>query len=125
MPRGDGSGPMGQGPMTGRAAGYCAGYNMPGYMNPIGARGFGVGFGRGRGGWGRRNMFFATGMPGWARTGGAPGWWNAPNVNYGVPQSQQMTREQELDMLKAQAEQFQGALEDIQNRITELEPASK
>ncbi|MGI6097596.1 MAG: DUF5320 domain-containing protein, partial [Dethiobacteria bacterium] len=26
MPRGDGSGPAGMGPMTGRAAGYCAGY---------------------------------------------------------------------------------------------------
>ena len=35
MPRGDGTGPMGFGPMTGRAAGYCAGYSVPGYMNPI------------------------------------------------------------------------------------------
>ena len=26
MPRGDGAGPVGMGPMTGRAAGYCAGY---------------------------------------------------------------------------------------------------
>ena len=24
--------------MTGRAAGYCAGYDMPGYMNPYGVR---------------------------------------------------------------------------------------
>jgi hypothetical protein len=38
MPRGDGSGPAGMGPMTGRAAGYCAGYGMPGYMNPYGGR---------------------------------------------------------------------------------------
>jgi len=36
MPRGDGTGPMGMGPMTGRAAGYCAGYGVPGYMNPAG-----------------------------------------------------------------------------------------
>jgi len=35
MPFGDGTGPMGLGPMTGRAAGYCAGYSVPGYMNPI------------------------------------------------------------------------------------------
>lgn len=41
MPRGDGTGPAGQGPMTGRAAGYCAGYNSPGYANP---------------GWGRASM---------------------------------------------------------------------
>jgi len=44
MPLGDGTGPRGLGPMTGRAAGYCAGYPVPGYMNPI------PGFGYGRGG---------------------------------------------------------------------------
>jgi hypothetical protein len=38
MPRGDGTGPAGMGPMTGRAAGYCAGYNVPGFMNPYGGR---------------------------------------------------------------------------------------
>ena len=38
MPRGNGTGPMGLGPMTGRAAGYCAGYGVPGYMNPYGGR---------------------------------------------------------------------------------------
>ena len=35
MPGGNRTGPMGMGPMTGRAAGYCAGYPVPGYMNPI------------------------------------------------------------------------------------------
>ena len=38
MPRGDGTGPAGLGPMTGRAAGFCAGYSVPGYMNPIASR---------------------------------------------------------------------------------------
>ena len=42
MPAGDGTGPAGMGPMTGRAAGFCAGYPTPGYMNPYGGR-FGVG----------------------------------------------------------------------------------
>ncbi len=50
MPGGDGTGPGGMGPMTGRAAGYCAGYPVPGYMNPIPG---GYGYGFGRGGWGR------------------------------------------------------------------------
>lgn len=56
MPRGDGTGPMGAGSMTGRAAGYCAGYGVPGYANPVGGRGRGMGGGmgmawrRGRGG---------------------------------------------------------------------------
>lgn len=35
MPFGDGTGPAGMGPMTGRAAGICAGYPVPGYMNPV------------------------------------------------------------------------------------------
>ena len=53
MPGGDGTGPMGLGPMTGRAAGYCAGYPVPGYMNPTPGRGY-WGWGRGLGrGWGR------------------------------------------------------------------------
>ena len=45
MPRGDKTGPGGAGPMTGRAAGYCAGYSVPGYLNPV--CGHGRGFGRG------------------------------------------------------------------------------
>jgi hypothetical protein len=40
MPAGDGTGPLGLGSMTGRAAGYCAGYPVPGYMNPVPGRGF-------------------------------------------------------------------------------------
>jgi len=45
MPFGNGTGPAGAGPMTGRAAGFCTGYPMPGYMNPaVGRTGFyGVG----------------------------------------------------------------------------------
>ena len=58
MPAGNGTGPDGMGPMTGRALGYCAGYDRPGYMNDGfgrgGGRGFGRGFGRGGGrGFGR------------------------------------------------------------------------
>ena len=34
MPWGNGTGPAGMGPMTGRAAGFCAGYPVPGYRNP-------------------------------------------------------------------------------------------
>ncbi len=41
MPFGDGTGPAGMGPMTGRAAGFCAGFPTPGYMNPsVGGAGF-------------------------------------------------------------------------------------
>ena len=52
MPGGDRTGPVGGGSMTGRRAGFCAGYQVPGYENP--RFGFGRGFGRGLGiGFGR------------------------------------------------------------------------
>jgi len=128
MPRGDGTGPMGLGPMSGRAAGFCAGYGVPGYMNPIPGRGFargfgpGLGFGRGRG-W--RNWYYATGLPGWARAGWLPAWGVPPYVPYGVPFAPEMTREQELEALKTQAQYFEEALEEIKKRIEELQTAAK
>ena len=51
MPQGDGTGPAGQGAMTGRGMGFCAGFNSAGFMNG--------GFGRGRNrgfGWRTRTM---------------------------------------------------------------------
>ena len=141
MPGGDGTGPMGAGPMTGRGAGYCAGNAAPGYASPVPGRGsrlrqgyggqVGRGFGSRGGGRGRRNWFYATGMPGWARAGaGMPAWGGHPP--YGAaPQAWQTggqaapTAEQELDVLKGQAEYFTGALEDIKKRIEELEAATK
>ena len=115
MPGGDRTGPMGLGPMTGRAAGFCGGYGMPGYMNPVGGRGY---WGRGRGGGrGWRNWFYATGLTGWQRVGmGYPA--------YGVPvapMAPAISREQELAALKNQAQYFEGALEDIKKRLEELE----
>ncbi|NQT21613.1 MAG: DUF5320 domain-containing protein [Planctomycetes bacterium] len=115
MPRGDGTGPAGMGPMTGRAAGYCAGYSVPGYANPGGGRGFGRG-----GGWGRRNRFYATGLTGWQRAAaGVPPYGGVPPV-YAPP-----TKEQELGFLKDEAEGLQGALSDITKRIEKLEAEGK
>jgi hypothetical protein len=47
MPRGDGTGPSGMGPMTGRSAGYCAGYDTPGHVNHGLSRHFDRGHGKG------------------------------------------------------------------------------
>ncbi|MCD6177011.1 MAG: DUF5320 domain-containing protein [Candidatus Cloacimonetes bacterium] len=51
MPRGDRTGPNGNGPMTGRGMGYCAGNDRPGYYenDQNYGRGFGGGFRRGGG----------------------------------------------------------------------------
>ena len=122
MPRGDGTGPAGMGPMTGRAAGFCAGYSVPGYMNPMGGRGYG-GWGRG-GGWGRRNWFYATGLPGWARGGyGLPAWGRAVNpYGYrGAPFASGLTAQQELDALKGQAEYLEDSLDGLKKRMEELQ----
>ena len=115
MPGGDRTGPFGAGPMTGRAAGYCAGYSVPGYMNPIPGGGYGMGMGWGRGrGW--RNRYYATGIPGWA------GSWGVAHLPYaGAPFNPNVTRQEELEALKAQAEQFQGVLKNLNERIAELE----
>ena len=126
MPGGDRTGPYGQGPMTGRAAGYCAGYGAPGYANPIpgGGRGGGWGGGRGFGGGGRgwRHQYYATGLPGWARGG-----WYGPPAGEPVPPlaSRKTTARQELEALKAQAEYYGEALEEIRGRIAELEAEAK
>ena len=49
MPMGDGTGPAGYGPSTGRGAGFCNGYDRPGSYNRGGGHGFGRGSGRGFG----------------------------------------------------------------------------
>ncbi len=119
MPGGDGTGPAGMGPMTGRAAGFCAGFPVPGYMNPIPGRGFGYGGGRGFG------MGFRGGR-GWG------GYWQAPYAApahpypgaippYAAPYGGGPTPEQEADMLKGQVEYFEDVLEGIKKRIEELE----
>jgi hypothetical protein len=127
MPAGDGTGPRGQGRMTGRGAGYCSGYCAPGYANPMRGRGFGMGWGRGRawgGGWGRgrgwRHGYDATGLPGWGRFGYAPAWGEPPAGPYGA-YAAPPTPEQETEYLKAQAETIKVELDAINQRLAELE----
>ena len=88
MPRGDRTGPMGYGPMTGRGLGYCAGYASPGYTRswPRYGMGWGRGFGRG---W--RHGPYAWGAPAWP----AWGW---------APPAAASTQEQELAYLQSEAE---------------------
>ena len=125
MPRGDRTGPQGVGPMTGRAAGYCAGYPVPGFMNSVFGRGFGGRGGRGGGGRGWRNWFYATGVPGWRRAAwGWPAFGAGPG--YGAPYAAPlatsvMSRDEEVDLLKRQAEGFASTLDEINKRIAELE----
>jgi len=116
MPRGDRTGPAGMGPMTGRAAGFCAGYDRPGFTNPIGGR-LGGGFGWGRGGG------FGRGMGRWGYSGVVP--FGTPSygaVPYG---SAPYAPEQELGFMQNQAKALGEQLEQIQKRISELEAESR
>lgn len=108
MPRGNGMGPKGQGPKTGRGAGFCAGYDVPGYYNAavpgFGGR-FGAGYRHGNGrGFGKRGLGFRQ----WFR-GAIPA---------------EMTAEGEKAFLKNQVEILAHELENANKRLVELD-ASK
>jgi hypothetical protein len=105
MPSGDGTGPLGAGPMTGRGAGFCAGSDTAGYENSVPGRAFrGRGFGRG-GGRGWRNGFWATGLPGWIRFG------------LGISSVIASRSDAERTVLQNQAETLQRQLDAIQKRL--------
>ena len=99
MPGGDGTGPMGQGPMTGWGAGFCGGFGRAGNPN----RGYGRGYGRGLG-W--RNRFCRRIFPGWGFGRNVP----AP-----------LTDQDELNLLKEQAEQLQQDLQQVKQRMDVLQ----
>ena len=108
--------------MTGRAAGYCSGYDAPGWANPIPGRGLGLGWGRGGGrggGFRHRNWYYATGLPGWVRFGYSPAWGHPPAWDYG-PVPTAPTREQETELLRQQAEWLKQQLDAIGQRIADL-----
>jgi len=108
MPGFDGTGPRGQGPMTGGGRGYC--------IMPTGevARQFGRGAYGGRGGGrGWRNCFYATGIPGWMRA--QRGMWAFGGVR------STLSKEDELSTLKSQAEYLKNELDAVQARVQELE----
>jgi len=122
MPFGDRTGPQGLGPMTGRGAGYCAGYPLPGYASPAPGRGLGRG-GRGQG-WGRgfgrgRGRGFGWGSQPW----GAPYGSYAPAYGPSYPPSYRP--EDEVTALKDQATYFEEALQDIKKRIEEIESSAE
>jgi hypothetical protein len=120
MPRGDATGPTGMGPMTGRKAGYCAGFGMPGYSNNAGGRKFGMGFGRGAGvcgrggrggGFGFRNRFIATGLTSFGGIFAAP--------------YQNADPETEKQALNYQAAALQSEMDAIKKRLDELNKTQK
>ncbi len=115
MPYGDRTGPWGHGPRTGRAAGYCAGYSVPGYMNPH--HGFGRGFGRG---WGRG---FGRGF----RGRGRGFWWKGyyGPTPYGRYEFPAPSREDEKAYLENSIKDLEEELKAIHKRLQELSNEEK
>ncbi|HDQ25888.1 MAG TPA: hypothetical protein ENN43_03980, partial [bacterium] len=101
MPGGDRTGPLGAGPMSGRAAGFCGGNGMPGYMNWGFGRG-GSGFGRGRG--------FGRGFRAGAGRGFGFGY-----AGYASP----MRAADEKEMLKGRNAEIEEELKAIKERMKE------
>ena len=109
MPRGDGTGPMGLGPMTGRGTGYCAGYSYPGFINP--------GFRRGYSGWGRER-----GWRNWYQTTRIP---NQERATYGLPFSEQPDQKEEKEMLDKELESLKEEIILIKKRLQDLKGQKK
>jgi Family of unknown function (DUF5320) len=103
--------------MTGRAGGYCAGYATPAHATPgLGrACGIGRGFGAG-GGWGQHNMYYATGLPGWARCGA----YFAP---YALDPCDEPDSGMQRVVLQGEADALQVQLDSVKKRLSELEKA--
>jgi len=104
MPGLDGTGPRGMGPMTGGGRGLCSPWEIgaayAGYGTPPR-----VGYG----------------YPYYGRAGASYPFYGAPTSVPGtIPFAPQMTREQELDFLKNQAQAMRGQLEQIEARVQQL-----
>ena len=103
MPGFDGTGPMGQGPMTGRGLGRCTGF-----AGGVGLRrGFGFGMGRGFGrGLGRR---FGMGR-----------FWGA-GYAYAPVAPAPVTPEEEKSVLTNQISALENQLEYLKKKLNEIE----
>lgn len=85
MPRGDGTGPLGQGKMTGRGFGNCIAYGIPALIGAVAAFGFG-----------RRGGRFGRGFGGGRSFAGTP------------------SKEAELSVLKEEARSIQERISEIE-----------
>ncbi len=102
MPGRDNTGPMGQSPKTGRGKGFCGGRGGRGQDH----------------GWGRRKLFHATGLTGWQREALAAA--QAAETGSTAPVAGAGSR-QELAMLNQQADGLAKSLDEIRQRIEEIQ----
>ena len=125
MPGFNGTGPAGLGSMTGRGQGYCNPSRTAYGPTPIlrrGYRGYGYGQGFGRG-FGQGRSFRGGFGPGFGQGRGyGRGYGPAYYVPYGTPYD--MKPEDDVNMLKGEADAVKKELDAINKRIEELESGS-
>jgi hypothetical protein len=113
MPGFDGTGPAGGGPMTGWGRGYCNHTASHGLERSWPRRGVGLGYGRGRE---CRHIHRETDLPRWTRRRtDRPGRYRDPYYS----------QEDEVKMLKVEAEALKDDLNYIEGRMKELEVEKK
>jgi hypothetical protein len=106
MPYGDGTGPVGKGPVTGRGFGFCQGFDHPG--NALGpgrgkGRGAGRGFNRGYG----QGFGFRAGY--------------SHYVNYGFPEPVEYSPEREKEYLKNRIDSLEKTITSLKKRMNDLD----
>lgn len=107
--------------MTGGGFGYCAGNDVPGFAaGGVRGAGFGRGMGRGAGfgrglggGRGYRNMYYATGLPGWQR--GGAGW------GFGVPAGAFQDVPEDAAAIRAEAQRLEETAVRLRERADALD----
>ncbi|MDD2512757.1 MAG: DUF5320 family protein [Proteiniphilum sp.] len=135
MPSGDRTGPMGQGPRTGRARGYCSGFDAPGYEDGFSHnRGWGAGrnlparLGR-RGTAGRGTGFGRRAGTGYA-AGIDQGYGADRLYNFGlllseliqhVPWQDILHKRDEMEELKTEAQRLKRSNEELEEKLRKLE----
>ncbi len=109
MPRGDGTGPSGQGAMSGRGMGSCNN-NLPRFNNSAPQR---MGYGMGRAG--NRPRGFQNGF-------GNRNWFNSRNNEF---QNEGISQETERSMVTAEMSYLKEQMSAMQKRLSELDSKEK
>ena len=116
MPRGDKSGPDGRGPITGRGAGFCAGFSFPGFRNSnVCGDGAGCGFRKG----------FRKGIGKGFERGDGSARGDSLGYNHSAAGQGAEFGADEQKALKSQAEYLQENLNKINQRIKDIEGRHK
>ncbi len=137
MPTGDRIGPMGQGSRTGRARGFCSGFDTPGYEDgSYRNRGWGVGINQtvrsgkgvasGRGFGRRRNAGRGAGI--------GQGYGADRLYSFGlllseliqhIPWQEILHKRDEIEELKTEAKRLKRSNEELEEKLRELEYRNK